>query len=181
MIYYRLDIDSQNNFEIYSKITEILKVKPTELEADKNSTDFYSIQQVDAATNSTQEITYNAIDTKPYYPVTYYRVKQVDLNGDYYYTPIIAIESAVKEPLTVHQVYPNPTKEKLFIEFSLEKSEHLMIAITDLSGKVVHQIELDGATTNVVEFNSKQWLPGMYLIRITTDTGLTTVSRVEKL
>jgi len=151
------------------------------LERSKNSTDFYSIQQVDAATNSVQDITYNAIDTKPYYPVTYYRVKQVDLNGDYYYTPIIAIESTEKEPLSVHQVYPNPTKEKLFVEFSLEKSEHLMIAITDLSGKVVHQIELDGATTNVVEFNSKQWLPGMYLIRITTDSGLTTVSRIEKL
>lgn len=151
------------------------------LERSKNSTDFYSIQQVDAATNSVQDITYNAIDTKPYYPVTYYRVKQVDLNGDYYYTPIIAIESTEKEPLSVHQVYPNPTKEKLFVEFSLEKSEHLMIAITDLSGKVVHQIELDGATTNVVEFNSKQWLPGMYLIRITTDSGLTTISRIEKL
>jgi hypothetical protein len=63
----------------------------------------------------------------------------------------------------------------------LEKSEHAVIAITDISGKVIHQVDLDCATSNVVEFNSKQWLPGMYLIRITTDSGLTTMSRVEKL
>jgi hypothetical protein len=151
------------------------------VERSKNGNDFYAIQQVEAATNSNQIINYNTTDEKPYYPVTYYRVKQVDLNGDYYYTPIIAIESSSEEPLTVHQVYPNPTKEKLFVEFSLEKSEHAVIAITDISGKVIHQVDLDCATSNVVEFNSKQWLPGMYLIRITTDSGLTTMSRVEKL
>ncbi|HLP56873.1 MAG TPA: T9SS type A sorting domain-containing protein [Fluviicola sp.] len=152
-----------------------------DVERSKNGIEFYAIDQVDAAGNSNQEINYTATDENPYYPVTYYRVKQVDIDGDYYYTPIIAIESSSEEPLTVHQVYPNPTKEKLYVEFSLQKSEHAVIAITDISGKVIHRIDVDCATSNVVEFNSKQWLPGMYLIRITTDSGLTTMSRVEKL
>lgn len=152
-----------------------------DVERSKNSSDFYTIHQLEGAGNSTQNIYYSATDDKPYYPVTYYRVKQVDINGDYYYTPIIAIESSTEEPLTVHQVYPNPTKEKLFVEFSLERAEHVTIAITDLSGKTVHQVGMDCQTTNVIELNSKQWEPGMYLIRITTDSGLTTLSRVEKL
>lgn len=43
MKYYRLYINSKNGFESYSKITEILGVKPTELEIDKSSTDLYSL------------------------------------------------------------------------------------------------------------------------------------------
>jgi hypothetical protein len=43
MKYYRLYITTTNNFEIYSKITEILGVKPIELETEKNSTDLYNL------------------------------------------------------------------------------------------------------------------------------------------
>jgi hypothetical protein len=43
MKYYRLHINSKNNLENYSKITEILGVNPTELELDKSSTDLYSL------------------------------------------------------------------------------------------------------------------------------------------
>ena len=43
MKYYRLHIDSKNSFEIYSKITEILGVKPTEFESKNNLTDLYSL------------------------------------------------------------------------------------------------------------------------------------------
>lgn len=43
MKYYRLHINSKNDFESYSKITEILGVNPTELEIDKFSTNLYSL------------------------------------------------------------------------------------------------------------------------------------------
>lgn len=150
------------------------------VERSKNGTDFHPIATVDAAGNSNQLISYTQQDQTPYYPVTYYRLQQVDFNGDAYYTPIIAIESESEEPLIIHQVYPNPTSEKLYIEFSLEYAAFATVSITDLSGKVIQQMEMNCGTTNVVEFNSKQWLPGMYLIRVTTETGLSTVSRVEK-
>lgn len=152
-----------------------------EVERSKNGSDFHTITLTEAAGNSQQEIHYYATDENPYYPVTYYRVKQVDQDGAYTHTPIIAIESEQEAPLSVHQVYPNPTSSTLFVEFSLEKAAGTTITITDLSGKTIHTTQLDAGTSNVVEFNSKQWLPGMYLIRITTDTGLTAMSRVEKL
>lgn len=151
-----------------------------QLERSKNGSDFFTIAQIDAANNSNTELHYNVTDENPYYPVSYYRLKQVDLNGDYKYSAMIAIESESEEALSVHQVYPNPTKEKLFVEFSLAKPEHGIVTITDISGKVIHTIDLDCVTTNVVEFNSKSWAPGMYLIRVTTDSGLTSTSRVEK-
>lgn len=151
-----------------------------QLERSKNGNDFFTIAQVDAANNSNSELQYNVTDENPYYPVSYYRLKQVDLNGDFKYSATIAIESESEEALSVHQVYPNPTKEKLFVEFSLAKPEHGLVTITDISGKVIHTVDLDCATTNVVEFNSKSWAPGMYLIRVTTDSGLTSTSRVEK-
>jgi hypothetical protein len=43
MKYYRLHINCKNNFENYSKITEILRVHPTELQLDKFSTDRYGL------------------------------------------------------------------------------------------------------------------------------------------
>lgn len=42
MKYYRLHINSKN-IEIYSKITEILGVKPTKFETERNPTDLYSL------------------------------------------------------------------------------------------------------------------------------------------
>ena len=152
-----------------------------DLERSRSGNDFYAIRQLDGAGTTSQKNNYSAIDQKPYYPVTYYRVKQVDKNGDFTYTPTIAIQQDNEEPLTVHQVYPNPTKEKLFIEFSLEKAELVTVTITDLAGKSVQTVSMEGATTNVVEISSRQWLPGMYLVRLATESGLTVVTRVEKL
>lgn len=150
------------------------------IERSKNGEDFYAVDQQDAATNSSQLLHYSAADTKPYYPVTYYRLKEVDLNGETYTTPVIAIESAHEDALTIHQVYPNPTTEHLFVEFSLQYAEHVTVAITDLSGKTVQIMETEGGSSNVIEFNSKQWQPGLYLVRITTESGISAVSKVEK-
>jgi hypothetical protein len=57
MKYYRLSIDSKNNIEIYNKITEILGVKPTELETENNSTELYSLWTYN----------YDENDDEPYY------------------------------------------------------------------------------------------------------------------
>lgn len=151
-----------------------------DLERSRDGVDFYSIHEADAAGNSSETIDYNATDSKPYYPVTYYRVKQVDLDGSYQYTPMIAIEQESNEPLTIHQVYPNPTREKFFVEFSLKQPEAASIYITDLTGKTVHVISVDAAETNVVEFSSKNWQTGIYLIRIITESGAITTTRIEK-
>lgn len=43
MKYYRLHIACKNNFETYSKITEILGVKPTEFDTEKKDENLYSL------------------------------------------------------------------------------------------------------------------------------------------
>lgn len=136
---------------------------------------------IKSAGTTTQTTSYNALDQQPYFPVTYYRVKQVDLNGDFTYTPTIAIQQESEEPLTVHQIYPNPTHEKLFVEFSMDKKEAVNVTITDLTGKIVHTANMDGAAANVAEIISKAWQSGMFFIRITTESGVSAITRVEKL
>ena len=54
---------------------------------------------VNGAGNSTQIINYNIIDYNPYFNTSYYRLKQVDFDGQYSYSNIEAVQKANRENL----------------------------------------------------------------------------------
>jgi uncharacterized repeat protein (TIGR01451 family) len=77
---------------------------------------------------------YSFIDRSPNFGFNYYRIRQVDYNGEYDFSNVIAIDNSGSSIEAV-LVFPNPTKGIL----TLVKQDEIIgdISITDATGKVV--------------------------------------------
>jgi hypothetical protein len=75
---------------------------------------------------------YSAKDSRPY-PTTYYRLKQVDVDGNYRYSPIVQVQISLIVP---YGLYPNPTKGRLYL--SLNGNQTIVeVTVMDMNGRRV--------------------------------------------
>lgn len=116
---------------------------------------------------------------KATHEIGYYRLKQVDFDGQYEYSPIIRIANSPHAALKV-EIYPNPTSD--FIQLSGPANERYMVMLNGLSGKSILEIE------NVDLLEARDLinlvLPsldrGFYLLSFSNGMDLTTTRLVLK-
>jgi len=96
--------------------------------------------------------------------------------GDLVELPIST--SIAKTETASFNVYPNPSNEISYVEFTNDKSAELTIRLTDLDGKVVFTNYLGNRVGfNRVELNTANLSSGIYFIELINDG----ISRVNKL
>lgn len=99
---------------------------------------FEEVGKVAGAGNSNTVLNYSFTDKNPYRGISYYKLKQVDFDGNYSYSSMEKVNMESAGP--GHSVYPNPTKDNLFIHFDSEIRENTFCLIKDVSGKVIRQV-----------------------------------------
>lgn len=100
----------------------------------------------------------------------YYRIRETDLNGNYYYTNIVVVRTG--NTLTVStEVFPNPFKDILQISMQLEKAGMIQVALYDASGRLVKKVQQQGllGRNTIVMSNLSALLPGVYLVQVKAD------------
>jgi hypothetical protein len=90
--------------------------------------------------NSNQLLHYQFTDPNSYKGITYYRLKQVDLDNRSTYTLIRAVKGTGETTVTV-LMWPNPNKGQFTIRLE-GNSQKLPASITDLNGRIVQQITI---------------------------------------
>jgi hypothetical protein len=66
-----------------------------------------------------------------------YRLKQVDLDGTFEYSPIIEVDVNAPDDYTLYQNYPNPFNPTTTIEYSLPEKSDVTISIYSAIGELV--------------------------------------------
>lgn len=107
--------------------------------------------------NSTVMLTYDHIDNIPLSGNNFYRLKQVDINGAYAYSPVVNIWVEHKSHLNI---YPNPVSDYVTIE-GLQGNE--TINIYNLSGDLMQQVK---AGSSSVKISLVSLIAGIYQVRI---------------
>lgn len=104
------------------------------IERSVNGVNWESVIKIDGAGNSSALLQYSTQDENPYDGTSYYRLKQIDFNGDFTYSPIkrIYIDKLKKEPL----IYPNPTAGDFVIDLGV-KYKSVTVNILDINRKVI--------------------------------------------
>lgn len=133
------------------------------------ATGFQAIGSVKGQGNSAANVSYQFTDPNAETVYTYYRLKQVDLDGNFAYSRIIAVKGYHQE-LTVH-AFPNPGsgKELAFIVSGDINKESISVRIYDQKGRSVYQ-----NTKYILPENQQISLPGIatqpgsYYIKIRT-------------
>ncbi|MEP7264418.1 MAG: T9SS type A sorting domain-containing protein [Bacteroidota bacterium] len=107
-----------------------------EIERSGDGVHFTAIGQVKGAGNSVSMLNYTWYDLKPLSGLSYYRLKQVDNNGDYNYSAIQTCLFNGKNTDKSFTLYPNPnTGDKIFISFNADQfNKNISVDIFDVNG-----------------------------------------------
>ena len=98
---------------------------------------------------------------------SYYRIKQIDLNGKFEYLPILLADCEREGML----LYPNPAHEKASISLNLNRDDLVHISIIDVTGKPIKVVQMKGQQgQNTFQMDIRQIQRGSYLIQVNTST-----------
>lgn len=135
-----------------------------EVERSENGINWEVLEKVAAAGNSTLPLLYKTIDLFPYKGVSYYRLKQVDIDNRYKYSAVrlVVFNGSGENTLTV---YPNPAWSSAILA---ERSaiDIASIYITNVSGQIVnYRVKITGLSAYKVRMDLSQLPGGVYYIK----------------
>lgn len=121
------------------------------------------VGQINAAGNSNITHTYSISDVRPY-SKTYYRLKQVDLNGEQAtYGPIL-IENQHASNIQISDVYPNPAFHEFYIDITSVQSEEFRVIVMDGLGKIKSNKFYMVEGSSKISLECMTWPKGVYQV-----------------
>lgn len=105
------------------------------VEKSEDSENFTPVQILDGAGNSTTLRTYKTIDSEPYEGISYYRLKQIDFDGQFTYSETRAVRFNKNQNSLL--LMPNPAQKEVQIYFSIGELPSAIIALYDMDGREV--------------------------------------------
>ncbi len=106
--------------------------------------------------------------------VNYYRLKQVDYNGDYTYSKIIL--SKVSQPNPIESI-ENSAAGVITIQINTKTSDRNWLRVFDVSGKCLKNIR---ALENSVNIDMSSTSNGLYILQLVTSSGHTYINKFYK-
>ncbi len=154
--------------------------KGFELQRSANGTDFTSVAYVNSKAlggNSSAQLNYSFSDVTPLSGTNYYRLKQVDKDGKFSMSNIVAIKGLKPTQLQLVNVYPNPTVNKLNVNIESPVTENITLFVTDMAGKTLMNLRKAVAVgDNIFELNVSTLPTGSYLIKAICANGCETTT-----
>jgi hypothetical protein len=136
--------------------------KEFEVQRSADGNIWQTIATVPGAGNSDKTLYYNYNDDSPLAGISYYRLKQIDYDGNYTSSTVQSV--TISAPTA--EVFPNPTSGNLTLTYYAQNAEQINATIMDLTGKVVMNNPLQAqAGANTYTLNTPS-APGMYIVQI---------------
>ncbi|GGA86932.1 S8 family serine peptidase [Puia dinghuensis] len=134
------------------------------IEKSTDSIHFTALDSVAAAGNGAGLHSYQYTDTHLDTGTNYYRLREVNQNGSYTYSPVRSVQG----PSGGVVIYPNPVPHALIHINTAANARR--VRLIDVAGKVILEEELKG-TLNTLHVGSVA--TGIYFLQVDTDSGVT--------
>ena len=142
------------------------------IERTVDGENFELVGKQNGKVNSNTKSNYSLIDHQPLKGVSYYRLKQVDINNDFSYSPLAAVNFDETQELNC-SLFPNPNKGEFTINGNIEGAE---VIIYNAIGQKVEYTVSSKASSNI-NINCSSFAKGFYFVTIKTGNK----SKTEKL
>jgi len=115
---------------------------------------------------------YSLDDLHPYTGTSYYRLKQVDIDGKYSFGKIVTVKFS-SQTITDVSMYPNPGYGRFLIKIKNGgTSRQIQVNINNASGNVVQQLHpVIAAAENKVPVDLRIQPAGIYFIQVIDNDG----------
>ncbi len=139
------------------------------IERKTNNSDFEVRGKIKGSGNSNILKEYKFRDTDNSDPVNYYRLRQVDFNGQQSFSPVIALSNS-KPQIPLLKLFPNPVKsiQQLMILMQGFPEGEVKLQIEDITGRIFYQKMLnltDPSQINLLTID-KALEPGCYVVTL---------------
>lgn len=136
---------------------------------------FGTIMELAGAGTSTEKQSYQFIHHTPSAGINYYRLKQVDFDGTFEYSKIVAINAVGNNDIVT---YPNPAKDKVYVQYDRSKGPGKIYLLDALGRRIGATIN---GNTGFYEINLPNDLPfGAYWLKIERSGKVQTVAVVKE-
>lgn len=143
-----------------------------EVQRSTDLIDWEVIKQVDGLGSSQNETTYMANDAERPYGTAYYRLRQVDFNGESELSHVISMSHFQK--LDLMAVFPNPGNGTFKVMFKMFEDAPVTLVVHDLSGRIIHKSKLQGKEgINDLILDLTDATAGTYFLKFLDDYGST--------
>lgn len=149
-------------------VAQQINVSYYEVQRSLNAVDFSAIGKVNAINaNSNDNYTYTDALNNINSNTIYYRLRMVDIDGNFTYSPVKFISSFGIENNLI-QVFPNPATSYFIIKFGSVVQGNYILAISDAAGKQVMTKQMGIAPNSTFYFHrGSDMAAGTYFISIT--------------
>lgn len=134
-----------------------------EIEVSTDARNFYKISLVKGHGNLNFQHNYNFVDTNPLADLVYYRLKQVDFDGAFEYSKIVAVQN--RGLANAFVVYPNPVQGELALKLHDSKIVK-RTSMFDSNGMKVFFQNSSSRLLQIADLKS-----GIYVINVETTDG----------
>jgi hypothetical protein len=160
---------NNNLFVDWSSYDEV-NVNHFEIERSQTGQQFTTVGRLNAKGSNGNKTDYNWIDTAPFKGVSFYRIKEVDIDMKSKYSTILRIDlSQSNSELTL---FPNPVVDrKVSIQAGNISKGQYKISVSNLNGKKLYDQTLDhpgGVISQVIQFPAET-PPGIYSLCVNGD------------
>jgi hypothetical protein len=129
--------------------------------------------------NSDVALNYDFTDESPEIGHNYYRLEQVDQDGNLSYSKIVDVVWGADGSIV--SIYPNPATDKLNVDVSISKVAQLEVRLLDMSGRVIKStLQQTVKGMNNVTLDLSDIATGVYGVQIYQNNNLIHTSKVNK-
>ncbi|MFT5600948.1 MAG: hypothetical protein ACI9N1_001185 [Flavobacteriales bacterium] len=138
-----------------------------EVQRSKNGFEWEPLDVVNAKGNTNNETSYSLVDKDPINGTSYYRLKQIDNNGDNETFDPVQVEFLRDELVSV---FPNPNRGDFSVEYSAVSNTELELELYDALGKIVYSsTKVLSKGTTVISVNINDLSAGVYWMKVSSE------------
>ncbi|GAB2529101.1 hypothetical protein GCM10027189_04880 [Rufibacter soli] len=147
------------------------------VERSADGKSFSAVGKVAGAGNSTIKIDYTFLDAHALTGTAYYRLKQVDLDGKFEYSKVVAVQTKAAVAGVSLKVFPNPTTGVVSLDLTSATPASVTVKVFALDGRLIKATQMMGGAVQTLDLSNLAI--GTYLINV-AGANIDTTVRVVK-
>ena len=157
-------IKNQNSSQLLWRTATELDNSHFDIQRSADSKDWETIGSVQGNGTTLEPQEYRYTDRQPLPGINYYRLKQVDYDGQYEYSKVVPVDFGKGTRPGV--LSPNPVGSELFLTLPEETDGAVSVAVFDLNGRIWQQ--KDNIRTSLDVSGLPQ---GIYFVKLVAENG----------
>jgi len=143
-----------------------------DIEKSIDGSTWTTLSSLNGAGNSSTVKSYAAYDAKPVAGLNYYRIKQVDVDGKFKFSPVAKVKISIEK--TGVSVLANPFVNNITVDFLSNSNQFVNVKLSDVSGKVIstEKWKLTKGSSRSMLNNVANIQRGMYILTVVDEEGV---------